>query len=139
MSLFDTLGVASTGLSAQRVRLQAVSSNIANAESVDAQGNPYQRKVVRLRSQASDPFGDALSQAIQSVEINGIEEREGFVERLDPDHEFADERGMVRMPDIDPMTEMVDMMSASRSYEANATVVDATRELANRGISLGRS
>lgn len=139
MSLIDTLSVASSGLSAQRVRLQTVSSNIANAESVDAQGNPYQRKVVNLSSQSADPFGDALSQAIQHVSIDGVEQREDFIEVYDRDSKFADEKGMVRKPNINPMTEMVDMMSASRSYEANSTVIDATRELANRAISLGRS
>lgn len=139
MSLIDTLSVASSGLSAQRVRLQTVSSNIANAESVDAQGNPYQRKVVNLSSQATDPFGDALSQAIQHVSIDGVESREDFLEVLDWNSPFADENGMVRKPNINPMTEMVDMMSASRSYEANSTVIDATRDLVNRAISLGRS
>lgn len=139
MSLMDTLSVASSGLSAQRVRLQAVSSNIANVESVDAQGNPYQRKVVNLRSKSADPFGDALSQAIQHVQINGVDEREDFIEVRDPSSPFADENGMVRKPNINPMTEMVDLMSASRSYEANSTVVDATKELANRALSLGRS
>ncbi len=139
MSLIDTLSVASSGLSAQRVRLQTVSSNIANAESVDAQGNPYQRKVVNLSSQAADPFGDALSQAIQHVSIDGVDSREDFLEVLDWNSPFADENGMVRKPNINPMTEMVDMMSASRSYEANSTVIDATRDLANRAISLGRS
>ncbi|MFT5583650.1 MAG: flagellar basal-body rod protein FlgC [Cognaticolwellia sp.] len=139
MSLIDTLSVASSGLSAQRVRLQTVSSNIANAESVDAQGNPYQRKVVNLSSQSADPFGDALSQAIQHVSIDGVESREDFIEVLDWNSPFRDENGMVRKPNINPMTEMVDMMSASRSYEANSTVIDATRDLVNRAISLGRS
>lgn len=139
MSLIDTLSVASSGLSAQRVRLQTVSSNIANAESIDAQGNPYQRKVVNLSSQAADPFGDALSQAIQHVSIDGVEQREDFVEVYEPTNAFADEFGMVRKPNINPMTEMVDMMSASRSYEANSTVIDATRDLVNRAISLGRN
>jgi flagellar basal-body rod protein FlgC len=119
--------------------LQTVSSNIANAESVDAQGNPYQRKVVNLSSQSTDPFGDALSQAIQHVSIDGVESREDFLEVLDWNSPFADENGMVRKPNINPMTEMVDMMSASRSYEANSTVIDATRDLVNRAISLGRS
>ena len=139
MSLIDTLSVASSGLSAQRVRLQTVSSNIANAESIDAQGNPYQRKVVNLSSQAADPFGDALSQAIQHVSIDGVEQREDFIEVYEPTNAFADELGMVRKPNINPMTEMVDMMSASRSYEANSTVIDATRDLVNRAISLGRN
>lgn len=139
MTLTDVLHVASAGMGAQRVRLQAVSGNVANANSTQGpDGGPYKRRVPVFESQALDPFGDALSREMSQVTVSSIEVVEGYREVYAPEHPDADENGNVRMPDIDVMDEMVDMMTAQRSYEANANIVDTTRELAMRALNLGR-
>lgn len=139
MDILDTLNIASTGMGAQRVRLQAVASNLANARTTRTEdGGPYQRKLPVFESQSVDPFGDMLSKELSTVQVTGLETIAG--ERLvhDPGHPDADEDGYVAYPDIDILSEMVDMMTAARSYEANAKAVDTTREMAMRALDIGR-
>jgi flagellar basal-body rod protein FlgC len=139
MDILDTLNIAATGMGAQRVRLQAVASNLANARTTRTdEGGPYQRKMPVFESRAVDPFGDMLSRELSTVEVTGLETSTG--ERLvhDPGHPDADEDGYVAYPDIDILSEMVDMMTAARSYEANARAVDTTRDMAMRALDIGR-
>lgn len=140
MDLIDTFNVSASGLAAQRVRLQTISSNLANSRTTRTEeGGPYQRKAPVFSAQAIDPFGSELDQALAQVGVDGIEtmQSEGIRTFL-PGHPDADEQGYVMMPDIDPLAEMVDMMSTVRSYEANANAIDATREMAQRALEIGR-
>ena len=126
-------------MGAQRVRLQSVASNLANARTTRTdEGGPYQRKMPVFESVAVDPFGDLLSRELSTVEVTGLETSTG--ERLvhDPGHPDADADGYVAYPDIDILSEMVDMMTAARSYEANAKAVDTTRDMAMRALDIGR-
>lgn len=140
MDLIDTFNIASSGLSAQRVRMQTVASNMANANTTrTAEGGPYQRKAPIFEAQALDPFGSTLDRALAQVHIPKIHvsESEGRLIH-DPNHPDADAEGNVMMPDVDILHEMVDLMTASRSYEANATVVDVTTQMASRALEIGR-
>lgn len=139
MDFIDTLNIAGSGLNAERVRLQAVASNMANARTTRTpDGGPYQRQVPVFKAASVRDFGTDLDQQLRSVEIPRVEKLAGFREVQDPSHPDADANGYVRYPDIDILHEMVDMMSASRAYEANAEVVDTTVQMAVRALDIGR-
>jgi len=139
MDLLDTLNISGSGLAAQRVRLQTVSSNLANAQTTrTAEGGPYRLQAPVFRSESIDVFGDALDRELAQVEVASIEEDADVRWVHDPTHPDADDEGMVAYPDIDVLAEMVDMMTASRSYEANANAVEVTRDMALRALDIGR-
>ncbi|MCP4810546.1 MAG: flagellar basal body rod protein FlgC [Proteobacteria bacterium] len=136
----DILSIAASGMSAQRVRLTATASNLANARTTKTEeGGPYQRRSVVFEAKQLDPFGDQLEQQMSTVEVPEIEKSDEYVEHYMPDHPHADPAtGMVKFPKVDLMTEMVDMMNTQRSYEANANVVDIAKELAQKALEIGR-
>jgi len=140
MDFIDTLNIAGSGLTAERVRLQAVSSNMANARTTRTAdgGGPYRRQVPVYRADELRDFGSELDQHLKRVNVPRVQQLDGYREVHDPSHPDADPNGMVRYPDIDILHEMVDMMSASRSYEANAEVVDTTVQMALRALDIGR-
>ena len=136
--LLDTLNIAGSGLAAQRVRLQTVASNLANAQTTrTAEGGPYQRRAPVFNAATLDVFGSALDRELAAVEVSEIAVDPDVRWVHDPDHPDANEEGMVAYPDIDILAEMVDMMTASRSYEANANAVEVTRDLALRALEIG--
>jgi flagellar basal-body rod protein FlgC len=138
-----SLGIAASGLSAQRARLDAIASNIANAETTrGVDGTPYRRRVVELQEVG---FGSLLegSSAADSVEGNGGVRVTGVSQDLsegplvyDPGHPDADEKGYVRMPNVSITEEMVDMMDAQRLFEANASVFQAIKAMLSRAAQL---
>ena len=141
MNLLDTLQISASGLAAERVRLQSVASNLANARttrSADGSG-PYQRRAPIFEAEGLETFGTAFDRELSQVRVTDIEIKrsEGRLVH-DPGHPDADADGNVRYPDIDVMREMVDMMTTTRSYEANANVLDATRDLAMRALEIGK-
>ena len=139
MDILDTLNIAGSGLSAQRLRLQTIASNMANARTTRTEdGTPYQRRVPIFETLAVDPFGSDVERNIAQVEVSSVETIEDYVEVYDPTHPDADEDGFVSFPDINILEEMVDMMTTSRTYESNLKVVDLTREMAMKAIELGR-
>lgn len=138
--ILDTYNIAASGLSAERIRLQTIASNMANVKATrtEAGPGPYRRQVPVFEAQSVDPFGDELAQAISRVNVNGIEQDDRPPMMVyDPSHPDADANGYVAYPDINILQEMVDMMSASRTYEANATVVDTTSTMALRALDIG--
>ncbi len=139
MDFIDTLNIAGSGLTGQRVRLQAVASNMANARTTRTpEGGPYQRQVPVFQAAQVRDFGTDLDQQLRSLQVPTVQKLDGFKEEFDASHPDADENGYVRYPDIDIMHEMVDMMTASRAYEANAEVVDTTVKMAQRALEIGR-
>ena len=139
MDILDTLNIAGSGLSAQRLRLQTIASNMANARTTRTEdGTPYQRRVPIFETLAVDPFGSDVERNIAQVEVSSVETIEDYVEVYDPTHPDADEDGFVSFPDINILEELVDMMTTSRTYESNLKVVDLTREMAMKAIELGR-
>jgi len=138
--LIDTFNVAGSGLAAERLRMQTIATNMANARTTrTADGGPYQRRVPVFRAVEVDPFGDELDRAAARVEVEGIQTDGRAPQRIyDPSHPDAGADGYVLMPDINVMQEMVDLMTTSRTYEANASAVEATRDMALRALEIGR-
>ncbi len=149
MSLFTIFKIASQGMTSQRERLEAASANLANANSTrSATGKPFQRRDVIFTSQdvnenwqlsaaQSGLFDspDTLSQGVKSEVVLADENQ--FVMQYQPGHPDADANGYVKMPDVDPLEETVNMMSAARSFEANSTVFNTAKELARISLNLG--
>jgi flagellar basal-body rod protein FlgC len=139
--LLDTFNVAASGLSAERLRLQTIATNMANAHTTRTEaGGPYQRRVPTFEAQSVDPFGDEMDRATNRVVVTGIQSDGKPPQRVyDPTHPDADASGYVSYPDINVLQEMVDLMTTSRTYEANASVVEATKDMAMRALDIGRS
>lgn len=140
MNLLDTLQVTASGLTAQRLRLQTVASNMANARTTRTEeGGPYKKQVPVFEAVRDDPFGSDLDRAMARVEVMGvIESEDPPVMVHDPGHPDADADGYVAYPNVNVLEEMVDMMTTARTYEANANVLDVTDTLANTALEIGR-
>jgi flagellar basal-body rod protein FlgC len=143
VDIFRALGVSASGMTAQRARMDAVTENLANSDSaVTATGRPYQRKTVVLRAIDGNGFQDALrssSDPAAGVKIEGIVESKDTPRRVhQPDHPHANAEGFVTLPNINPLREMVDMMSSTRAYEANATAFQATKSMGAKLLELLR-
>ncbi len=139
MNIKDVLAISASGMNAQRARTEAIASNLANANVTrTAEGGPYKRRIPVFEGHSLDPFGDALGSAMSTVEVSDVEQVEQFRKEYDPQHPDADEDGYVLRPDIDIMTEMVDLMEAVRGYEANANVVDVTKEMVSAALRIGK-
>ncbi len=137
---FDSFAIASSGMGAERLRLTTIAANMANARTTRTPtGGPYQREVPLFASEALDPFGDALQAASSKVVVQGVSKDPAPPVRVyDPTHPDADGQGFVSYPDINVMEEMVDLMTAQRAYDANANVVEATRDMAMTALGIGK-
>jgi flagellar basal-body rod protein FlgC len=145
MSFLDALQTSATGLSAQRLRMNLISSNLANANTTRTEeGGPYRRKdAVFAADPKNSPFRSALSDQMgpQRVDVKVTAIRDDMrppIEKYDPGHPDADEKGFIHLPNINVVEEMVNMMSATRSYEANVTAVRATKDMASQALEIGR-
>lgn len=140
MDILDTLRISASGMTAQRVRLQAVASNMANARTTRTdEGGPYQRQVPVFKATDVDRFGSLVERSLARVDIVDIEQDDRPGERFyDPGHPDADEEGYVLMPNVNVLEEMVDMMTTARTYEANASVVETTYDMAQKAMELSR-
>ncbi|MDO8184482.1 flagellar basal body rod protein FlgC [Conexibacter sp. JD483] len=148
MGLFDAIDIAGSGLTAERLRMDVTAENLANAQTTrTADGGPYLRKQVVLQP-AGDSFGTVLTGAIggvretqssRGVEVGGIVE-DATSTRLvyDPSHPDANAQGYVAMPNVNPVTEMVDLISSSRSYEANVTSMQSAKQMFTKTLELLR-
>ena len=143
MSTLNTaVAVAASALSAERTRIEVAVSNLANAESTrGADGKPYRRRNVVLTSDTVQSFDRALGSASATgVKVAGIvEDTEPARRRYDPSHPDADKDGFVELPNVNPAEEMVDMVGASRAYQANLTAITLIRDLVSRSLELGRA
>ena len=139
--MFKGFRIAASGMSAQRVRLNLVSSNLANANTTRTEeGGPYKRLrpvFSTALAGASDP--DTPDASLRGVEVVAVDqdERPGITIH-DPSHPDADAEGNVELPNVNMMEEMVDMMTTARSYEANANVLEVTDSMANTALEIGR-
>jgi flagellar basal-body rod protein FlgC len=134
--LVATLKVAASGLGVQSERLRVVSENLANAQSTgEAPGaEPYRRKTISFAAELDRATGGSL------VEVNEIgRDQSDFPVEFIPGHEAADDKGYVKMPNVNVLIEMADMSEANRSYEANLQVIKQARELISMTIDLMRS
>lgn len=144
--LLTSMHISASGMSAQRTRMDVIAENIANAESTHtAEGGPYRRRQVVFQATGlKQPFSSVFNSAFQadghqSVKAASIvQDRAPFREVYDPSHPDADSRGMVQMPNVNPVEEMVDMNSASRSFEANVTTMEASKRMFLKSLELLR-
>lgn len=127
--------IASSGLKAQEARLRIVSENLANAQSTGATAgaDPYRRKTISFSWELDQASGAALAQ-VQRI----AEDQSGFDIEFDPSHPAADDKGMVKMPNVNMLIELADMREANRSYEANLQTIKQTRELVSMTLDLLR-
>ena len=135
---FSAMRVSASGLDAQTKRMTTITSNIANAETPG-----YKRKDAEFTATADrESFGDILNnkmdEAVQGVLVTDIKEDSKMRMVYKPDDPNANEEGYVEMPNVNPVKEMADMISAQRSYEANATAIGAVTQMANKALELGR-
>ena len=150
MNLLDSINISATGLSAQRVRLNIASMNLANANVTrTVEGGPYKAKSVIFSAEKYKPdpnphtetpdFDSELARAVETVRVEGIvEDPDPFIQVYDPSHPDADTDGMVSYPNVNTMEQMVDVMNASRAYEANATVLETAKSMAMKAMELAR-
>lgn len=148
MDITDTLAISVSALDAQRHRLNVIASNLANAQSTHTeQGGPYRRRDVvfqaapiapkfpRALAKAGGPAADGL-QGVRVARI--IEDQKPGKSIYEPQHPDADKQGFVQMPNVNVMEEMVNMISASRAYEANVQAISTARTMWNRALDIGR-
>ena len=148
MGMFDGLEISASGLTAERMRMDVVAQNLANAQTTrGANGQPYRRQEVVLQQRVpSGGFGAALAGAMGTrtgspggVEVATIAADQTPLKRVyDPGHPDADANGYVQMPNVDSVSEMVDLISAQRAYEANVTAMQAAKQMFSKTLELLR-
>lgn len=141
MNLFDSISVSASGMSAQRLRAEVLVENLANAETTRTpEGGPYRRRDVVF----SQVDNNASFASILNEQISGVEVSEVTVDTRDPEKRFmpghpdADKEGYVAFPKLNPAEEMVDLMGATRGYQANVAAVSALKDMIQRTIDLFR-
>jgi len=148
MNIFKAMKISASGLSAERLRMDVISSNIANANSTRSpRGGPYKRQVALLSSQEGD--GTSFKRILgrfqkektepKGVRVAGIVEDPTPSKKVyDPKHPDAGPDGYVEYPNVDVMKEMVELITASRAYEANATVLNSSKNMALKTLEIGK-
>ena len=145
MDFFDAINASSSGLSAQRLRMNLISGNLANVNTTrTAEGGPYRRKEAVFAARPLEEsfkkiLADKQKQHLSIVKVDRIvEDSNPPIMKYDPQHPDADEKGYVALPNINVMEEMVNMISATRGYEANVTALKAAKEMAARALDIGK-
>lgn len=145
MDFFSSMRVSASGLDAQMKRMNTISSNIANAETVrGADGGPYRRKDAVMqattdRESFDEILGNRLDEEVQGVLVAEIQEDTNPPRMVyNPSHPDANEEGYVAMPNVNTVHEMANMISAQRSYEANVTAMGAAKAMAQKALEIGR-
>lgn len=147
MSIFNAFDISGSGMSAQRFRMDVISQNVANVNTTRTEdGTPYRRKIVTFAEKDnSEPFSSYLAKSTANYTGNGVkvtsvtEDNEtDMIRTYDPSHPDADEDGYVTYPNVNIVTEMTNLIDASRSYEANATAFEASKSMASKGLQMGQ-
>jgi flagellar basal-body rod protein FlgC len=141
MDIFTTFNICSSGLTAQRAKMDVIVSNLANANTTKTpEGGPYKRRIAVLAAEPlKEDFDSKLKDALRTVRVEGVmEDPEGIKMVYDPSNPGADEKGFVAYPNVNAITEMADMITANRAYEACITAFDATKNMAVKALDIGR-
>ncbi|UTR10871.1 flagellar basal body rod protein FlgC [Evansella sp. LMS18] len=151
MSIFNGMNISASALTAQRFRMDTASSNMANGDTtrsrlVDGEWEPYRRRMVVMEPGGQPSFNSFLSKAMGDAAGRGtgvkisrvIEDQSPFKLVYQPEHPDANEEGYVELPNVDPLKEMIDLMGATRSYEANVTAFDAHKNMLLKALEIGR-
>lgn len=147
MSFFGSMNVSASGMTAQRLRMDTISQNIANVNTTRGKnGQPYRRKTVVFEEMNQrNNFKGMLSNYLNDYSVGGgvkvtkiVEDSAPFIRTYDPTHPDADEEGYVSMPNVNTIEEMTNLISANRSYEANITAFNATKSMVSSALNIGR-
>lgn len=139
---FNTLRISASGLSAERLRMDTIASNMANAETTrGANGQPYRRKVAVFQENLNNELNkngqyEQVPMGVKAVGV--VEDSSPFKRVYDPTNPDADADGYVSMPNVNILNEMSDMMVATRSYEANVSAIDAEKSMFSKALEIGR-
>ncbi|MBI1911765.1 MAG: flagellar basal body rod protein FlgC [Deltaproteobacteria bacterium] len=142
--MFDIFSVSASGMEAQRLRMNVVASNLANVETTrTADGGAYRRKDIVFESQNANGFDSMLKTSLNNynigVKVTGIiDDQRPLKYSYEPTHPDADAKGYVAYPNVNVAEEMVNMIAASRSYEANVTAFKSTRDMALKALEIGQ-
>jgi flagellar basal-body rod protein FlgC len=143
LKAFNSLRISASGLSAERLRMDTISSNIANVSTTRGEdGQPYRRKIAvfqeNLNSEIDKKTGK-VKETMLGVKAVGIEDDKSELKRVyDPSHPDADEEGYVNMPNVNILNEMADMIAATRSYEANVNAMNSEKSMFLKALEIGR-
>ena len=147
MGMFDSFNINASGLTAQRYRMDVIAENVANANTTRTEdGSPYKRKVVAFEEKngSYENFDTIFGRASRRFKGHGVavsgtyEDKSEWNMVYDPAHPDADENGYVTYPNVNIITEMTNLIDASRSYEANATAFEASKAIAKQGLTMGQ-
>ena len=144
MGLFQSFDISASGMTAERFRTDIIAQNIANVNTTRTEdGTPYRRKVVTFAEKRATPFQEMLEEQYRSFKGTGVkvtsvrdDTESDFIMEYDPAHPDADENGYVSYPNVNIVTEMTDLIDASRTYEANATAFNASKDIAVKGLEM---
>lgn len=139
MSVFNAMNISASGLSAERLRMDVISANIANANTTRTEeGGPYRRKVAVFEEQYQTSLNSQSLTASGVIATNIIEDETEFNREYNPTHPDADEDGYVLTPNVDTTSEMLDLMVATRAYESNVTVMNAAKAMYSKALEIGK-
>lgn len=146
MGLFQAFNISASGMTAERFRTDVIAENVANVNTTRTEdGTPYRRKLVTFEERPVTPFSNVLAGTRQAALGNGVKVSQvtedyetDYTMEYDPAHPDADQNGYVSYPNVNIVTEMTDMIDASRAYEANATAFDASKAIAQTGLQIGK-
>lgn len=147
MGLFQSFDISASGMTAERFRTDIIAQNIANVNTTRTEdGTPYRRKVVTFAEKRATPFQEMFEEQYRKFRGTGVkvtsvkdDTTSDFIMEYDPSHPDADENGYVSYPNVNIVTEMTNLIDASRGYEANATAFEASKAIAQAGIQIGKS
>ena len=146
MGLFQSFDISASGMTAERFRSDIISENVANVNTTRTkEGTPYRRKIVTFSEKDKNTFHNILTGRQRSYGGNGVkitkvlEDTEtDYIMKYDPAHPDADENGYVSYPNVNIVTEMTNLIDATRGYEANGTAFNASKAMAEKGLSVGK-
>ena len=148
LDIFNAMNISASGMTAQRMRLDVIADNIANAETTRTEegDGPYRRKNVVFQEVLNKAMGvrGSANHSLSTDELGGVhvqsivEDQRPFKMVYDPSHPDANEEGYVQMPNVNVLREMIDLINAQRSYEANVSSINATKAFASAALGIGR-
>ena len=146
MGIFQSFNISASGMTAQRFRTDIIAENIANVNTTSTEsGGPYRRKIVTFQEKDVTPFSQYFSYSKNPAIGNGVKVTKvsedfetDFIKEYDPAHPDADENGYVSYPNVNTVTEMTNLIDATRAYEANATAFEASKNMALTALSIGK-
>ncbi len=145
-NFFSSFNISSSGLTAERLRMDIISRNIANANTTrTASGSPYRRQIPIFQEMKSTPFSEVFDRVTgnetsrDGVEVASItEDKTPFKREYNPSHPDADKDGYLMLPNVEVVSEMINLISANRAYDANVTIMNGMKSMALKAMEIGR-